>query len=66
MLTKNLENVLRVALEGPIDDCHKMINEVIGIWKNNTKFRYLFSHPYGIYVELLVPSKKVIICYDLL
>ena len=45
MLTKNLESVLRVALEGPIEDYFDIINEAIGIWKNNTKFRYLFSHP---------------------
>ena len=45
MLTKNLESVLWVLLEGLIDDCHKIINEAIGIWKNNTKFRYLFFHP---------------------
>jgi hypothetical protein len=31
MLTKNLESVLRVALEEPIEDCHEIINEVIGI-----------------------------------
>jgi len=45
MLIKNLESVLRVALEGPIEDYFDIINEAIGIWKNNTKFRYLFSHP---------------------
>ena len=45
MLTKNLKSVLRVALEGPIEDYFDIINEVIGIWKNNIKFRYLFSHP---------------------
>ena len=45
MLTKNLESVLRVTLEGPIEDCYEIINETIVLWKNNTKFRYLFSHP---------------------
>jgi hypothetical protein len=45
MLTKNLESVLRVALERPIGDYFDIINEAIGIWRNNTKFRYLFSHP---------------------
>ena len=45
MLTKNLESVLRVALEWPIEDYYEIIDEAIGIWKNNTKFRYLFSHP---------------------
>ena len=44
-LTKKLERVLRVALEGPIEDYYDIINEVIGIWKNNTKFRYLFFRP---------------------
>ena len=45
MLTKNLESVLWVALEVANECCHEIINEAIGIWKNNTKFRYLFSHP---------------------
>ena len=36
---------MRVALEGPIEDYYEIINEAIEIWKNNTKFRYLFSHP---------------------
>jgi hypothetical protein len=31
MLTKNLESVLRVALEGPIEDYFDIINEAIGI-----------------------------------
>jgi hypothetical protein len=45
MLTKNLESVLRVALVGPIKDYHEIIDEAIELWKNNTKFKYLFSHP---------------------
>ena len=45
MLTKNLESVLRVVLEGPIEVYCEIINEAIGVWKNNTKFKYLFSHP---------------------
>jgi hypothetical protein len=44
MLTKNLESVLWVTLEGPIEYYYEIINEATGIWKNNTKFRYLFSH----------------------
>ena len=44
MLTKNLESVLWVTLEVANECCHEIINEAIGIWKNNTKFRYLFSH----------------------
>ena len=31
MLAKNLESILRIVLEGLIDDCHEIINEVIGI-----------------------------------
>ena len=31
MLPKNLDSVLRVALEGPIEGCHKIISESIGI-----------------------------------
>lgn len=45
MLTKNLESVLRIAIEGPVQGCHDIFSEAIGIWKNTTKFRYLFTHP---------------------
>ena len=29
----NLENVLEVALEGPVQGGHDIFNELIGIWK---------------------------------
>ena len=35
MLTTFLESVLRIALEGPIEDCHEIFNEAIAIWKKN-------------------------------
>jgi len=44
MLTKNLESLLRVALEGPKEVSHEFFNEAIGIWKNNTKFKFPFSY----------------------
>ena len=37
ILTKKLESVLRVVLKGPIEDCHKIVNETIEIWKKHHK-----------------------------
>lgn len=45
MLISNLESVLQVALEDPIHGSHDIFMEAMGIWKNNTKLRYLFFHP---------------------
>jgi hypothetical protein len=44
--TKNLESVMRLALESSIwNDLDPILVEVASLWKNSTKFRYLFSNP---------------------
>ena len=43
---KNTRGIIHTTTtKQPIEDRHDIISEVMGIWKNNTKFRYLFSHP---------------------
>ena len=43
--SKNLEAMLRVALEGPEDDANAIICDAILLWKNDTKYRFLYSNP---------------------
>ena len=43
--TKNLDSLLRIALEGPTENADVVLIEAVALWKNSTKFRYLFSNP---------------------
>lgn len=43
--TQHLECVMRIALEGPQEGCDSLLLDAIGLWKNTTKFRYLYSDP---------------------
>ena len=43
--TKNLDSLLRIALEGPKEGAEGILIEAVTLWKNSTKFRYLFSNP---------------------
>jgi len=43
--TKNLESIIRVAIEGMCADRECILIEAISLWKNSRKFRWLFSHP---------------------
>jgi len=45
--TKNLESMIRVAMEGTRVNCDSILIETIALWKNSRKFRWLFSHPKG-------------------
>ena len=65
MLIKNLESVLQIALEVLIDNCYEIISEAIGIFLKTPNLGIYFVTLNSIYVELLVVSKKIIICYDL-
>lgn len=46
MLIKNLENILRVTMEGPIHGCYDIFNETMDIKKNNIKF-LVFGFGFG-------------------
>ena len=43
--SKNLESVIRLAMEGKLVNCDSILIEAIALWKNSRKFRFLFSHP---------------------
>ena len=43
--TKHLECIMRVSMEDLCDDLDNVLMEAIALWRNSTKFRWLFSHP---------------------
>jgi len=43
--TENLDRLLRIALEGPKEGAEVVLIEAMALWKNSTKFKYLFSNP---------------------
>jgi hypothetical protein len=40
-----LEAILRIALEGPNENFDTIIEEVIPLWENGTKYRFLYANP---------------------
>ena len=43
--SKNLEAMLRNALEGPDENFDNIIKEVIPLWKTRTKYWFLYVNP---------------------
>ena len=43
--TKHLECIMRVSMEDLCDDLDNVLMEAIALWRNSTKFKWLFSHP---------------------
>ena len=43
--SKNLEAMLRIALEGPDENFDNIIEEAIPLWKTGTKYRFLYVNP---------------------
>ena len=42
--TKHLENIMKLALEGPKENFDHMLVEAIELWRNSAKWRYLYSN----------------------
>ena len=40
---QNLEAILRIAWEGPDENFDNIIEEAIPLWKNGTKYRFLYA-----------------------
>ena len=53
--SKNLEALLRVALEGPDEEYDGIIEDAIPIWKNETKYKFLYANP-ATYLSNSAPS----------
>ena len=43
--TKHLECIMRVSMEDLCDDLDNVLMKAIALWRNSTKFRWLFLHP---------------------
>jgi hypothetical protein len=41
MGSKNLEAMLRIALEGPVEGVDGIINDDVPLWKNESKHHFL-------------------------
>ena len=48
--SKNLEAMLRIALEGTDENFDNIIEEAIPLWKSGTKYRFLYANP-SLYVS---------------
>jgi len=42
---KNLEAMLRIALEGPDEHVGDLVCDAIPLWKNDSKYRFLYANP---------------------
>ena len=42
--TSNLESMMRVAIEGPNNDFDDILTSALDLWKDDAKFRYLYSN----------------------
>jgi hypothetical protein len=45
MSTSNLESMMCVAIEGPYNDFDDILTSALDLWKDDAKFRYLYSNP---------------------
>jgi len=43
--SKNLEAMLRIALEGPDEEFDHVIDDAIPLWKNDNKYHFLYANP---------------------
>jgi hypothetical protein len=42
---KNLDAMLRIALEGPNEEVDDIIGDAIPLWKKDNKYRFLYANP---------------------
>jgi hypothetical protein len=45
MSTSNVESMMCVAIEGPYNDFDDILTSALDLWKDDAKFRYLYSNP---------------------
>jgi hypothetical protein len=45
MSTSDLESMMWVAIEGPTNDMDDILTSALDLWKDDAKFRYLYSNP---------------------
>jgi hypothetical protein len=45
--SKNLDAMLRIALEGPDEEVDDIIGDAIPLWKEDSKYRFLYVNPFA-------------------
>jgi hypothetical protein len=45
METENLDSIMYIAIKGPTSGFDDILMDAIVLWKNATKFRFLFTNP---------------------
>jgi hypothetical protein len=45
--SKNLDAMLRIALEGPDEEVDDIIGDAIPLWKKDSKYRFLYANPFS-------------------
>jgi hypothetical protein len=43
--SKNLDAMLRIALEGPDEEVDDIIGDAIPLWKKDSKYHFLYANP---------------------
>jgi hypothetical protein len=60
--TKNLEAMLRIALEGLDEGVDDIMNDVLPLGKNDSRFRFLYADPSSYLNSLNTPSASDVSC----
>jgi hypothetical protein len=45
LASKNLDAMLRIALEGPNEEVDDIIGDAIPLWKKDSKYHFLYANP---------------------
>ena len=59
---KNLEAMLRIALEGPNEGVDDIISDVVPLWKNDSNYCFLYANPSSYLNSLNTPSVSDVSC----
>jgi len=60
--SKNLDAMLRIALEGPDEEVDDIIDDAIPLWKKDSKYRFLYANPSSYLKSLNTVSVNDVSC----
>jgi hypothetical protein len=59
---KNLEAMLRIALEGPYEGVDDIINDIVPLWKDDSNYRFLYVNSSSYLNSPNTPSASDVSC----
>jgi len=59
---KNLEAMLRIALDGPYEGVDDIINDIVPLWKNDSKYCFLYVNSSSYLNSPNTPSASDVSC----